>query len=215
MTDGSVRASRALAWSGIVAPVLFAAGAIMVSSAPGGGSGTTLKDFADFYSSSGKRSVVLIGAYVLTIGCLAMVCFFTALHRRIAVGGDDLLAEVGHKSALLGLAVIAVSGALLGAPAAVQTYGDGKFVGVSVAHAFAEAGFCALLVPGMLGVTVGVFTLARAGRRTGSIPGWLGIAGMVTAVLLLASLLWLPMMLFPIWVLIVGVATFRKTPASV
>jgi hypothetical protein len=210
--SGTDNAGRATAWSGILGAVLFTAGIFMVSNAPGGGSTNKVKDFTDFYNDSGKRATVLIGAYVLVFACLVLIVFFTALHSRIRVHGESLTAASGYKAGLFGLTAIGISGALLGAPAAVQTFGDNKFVGVLTAHAFAEAGFATMLIPGMLGVALAVFTLSLAGRRTGSIQGWLGIMGMVVAVLLLAALFFLPMVLFPIWLLAAGIASLRGTP---
>lgn len=211
--DGTTeRARRATAWTGILGALLFVAGVIMVSQAPGGGE-PEAKDFPDFYDSSGKRATVLVGAYVLAVGCLVLLAFFNALRRRITDHGGGLTTDWGHKAAIFGLTSIAISAGLLGAPAAVQTFGKGDYVGIHVAHGFAEAGFGIMLIPGMLGVALAVFTLSLNGRGTGALPGWLGVLGMVVGVLLLGSLFFVPLMLFPVWLLVVGIAAFR-TPAT-
>jgi len=211
MSESSRRPSRAMAWSGILGAVLFTVGIIMVSSVPGGGEPEP-KDFPDFYDSSGKRTTVLIGAYVLAIACLVLIAFFHALRTRIALRSNGLVPGWGFAAGAFGLTAVAISAGLLGAPAAVQSFGNGDYVGIHVAHAFAEAGFGIMLIPGMLGVALAVFTLSLAGRRSGAIQGWLGIMGMVVAVLLLASLIFLPMVLFPIWLLVAGIASLRGTP---
>lgn len=213
MSERRTGAALASAWTGIVGAVLFTAGVIMVSQAPGGGE-PKAKDFPDFYDSSGKRATVLVGAYVLAFGCLVLLAFFNALRHRIVERGGGLTTDWGHKAAIFGLTSVAVSAGLLGAPAAVQTFGKGDYVGIHVAHAFAEAGFGIMLIPGMLGIALAVFTLSLGGRRTGALQGWLGITGMVVAVLLLASLFFVPLVLFPLWLLVTGIASLRTRDAT-
>jgi hypothetical protein len=52
-----------------------------------------------------------------------------------------------------------------------------------------------------------VFLTARAARRAGAVPGWVGTSGMVVAVLLLASYIVAPVVLLPLWVLATALGT--------
>lgn len=81
--------------------------------------------------------------------------------------------------------------------------GGVDFVGAPVAHTFAQAGLGVMLVVGMysLALAVGLFSFGL--RRADNIPNWLSIAGLVIAVLLLGSYIWLPGYLLPklVWLL--------------
>ena len=46
------------------------------------------------------------------------------------------------------------------------------------------------------------------------IPGWFSIAGLVIAVLLLASYIWLPGFLLPIWILLIGIVGPRQASVT-
>lgn len=120
---------------------------------------------------------------------LALVWFFGELRSRLL---DHSSSRVAFGSAVIGAAGLAIGAVILFAPSAVQMNGGVAFVGAPVAHTFAQAGLGVMLVVGMysLALAVGLFSFGL--RRTGVIPGWPSIAGLVIAVLLLGSYIWLP-----------------------
>jgi hypothetical protein len=205
----AVRTEKRLTIAGIFAGVIFAVGYLVGAVVPGGGD-TSDKSITDFYDSSGKRAWAFILALVLVAGCFLMVWFFTELRNRLPEHG---LTTVGHTIAMLGAGLVAAGGLIMLAPAGVQMNSDADFVGVPIAHTFAQAGLGVMLVGGMYAFAVAVFLLSLEARRTGALAGWLSITGLVVGVLLLASYIWLPGFLLPLWTIVLGVAAARGTAA--
>jgi hypothetical protein len=200
---------RAVRWVGAIGAVIYAAGFILVSSAPGGGD-VEAADFEDFYVKDDKTAMVVIGLFALTIGALALLWFFHLLRTSIATTD----AGFGWGAAALGLALVVVGAGLLAGPSGVQAFSDSDFVGQPVAHALAQSGYAVMLVPGSLFLGVGVAVLALAGRKAGVLLPWVAIAGVVAAVLQLAAVIWIPSFLIPLWVLIASIAGLRATDRS-
>lgn len=197
---------RAVRWVGAVGAVVYAVGFVLVSSAPGGGD-VDAADFEDFYVTDDNTAMVVIGLFALTIGALALLWFFHLL--RTAIATTD--AGFGWGAAALGLALVVGGAGLLAGPSGVQAFSDLEFVGQPVAHALAQSGFAVMLVPGSLFLAVGVATLSLAGRNAGVLMPWVATAGLVAAVLQLASIMWIPSFAIPLWVLIASIAGLRAT----
>jgi hypothetical protein len=83
------------------------------------------------------------------------------------------------------------------------------FVGIPVAHALAQAGLGAMLGVGMYSLALSVALFSLALRRASLVPAWLGIAGVVIAVLMLGSYVWAPGYLLPIWIILLGIFGLR------
>jgi hypothetical protein len=201
---------RIARWVGVVGTVVYVVGFFLVSSVPGGGD-VNASDFEDFYVTDDNTSLPVIGMFVLTIGALALLWFFHDL--RTAIGTSD--AGFGWAAAALGLAVVVAGACLLAGPSAVQAFSDEEFVGQPVAHAFASAGFAAMLIPGSFLLGLGVGVLSFTGRRVGVLPPWVAVAGYVAAILQLAAFIWIPSFAIPLWVLLASVAGVRAPRQSI
>lgn len=167
--------------------------------------------FTDFYGGEPSFFTTFLLVLTLFAGSWALVWFFTELRARLP---DQVLSRTAYAISLVGAGALAVGGAMLFAPAGVQMNGDGAFIGVPVAHAFAQAGLGVMLGVGMysLALAVGLFSVAL--RRAGLVPGWLSLGGIVIAVLLLGSYIWLPGYLLPVWILAVGLIGLRRSPTA-
>src|SRR5664279_5389804 len=83
-----------------------------------------------------------------------------------------------------------------------KVFGDVPIATGDLARQLDNIGQAILLVPGAL--TAGAFTavVSYSARREAILPGWLTVTGYVVAVLQLAAGLFLPFVLFILWVLV-------------
>jgi hypothetical protein len=189
--------------AGIAAGIVFAVGFVMVLMVPGLGGTATTKNFTDFYNSSGKRGVASLLGFVLAAGCWLMVWLFTELRSRMSA---SVRSDLASRLSMIGAAAVMIGAAVELGPTMVQNNSDNsEFVGIPVAHAFAQAGAGAVIL--------GLFTFAAAvllcglefRRATTAFPGWLGTLSIVFAILLIGSLFAAPGFLLPIWAIVVGI----------
>ncbi len=186
--------------SAVLAALLFSVGYIVVLMVPGGGD-VTDRDFTDFYDSDDRIFVSFLLYVVLLAAAWSIVWFFTEVKARLR---DDLLSQAALAIALLGCGGLTIGGALLSAPGGVQMNSDAGFVGIPIAHTFAQAGLGVMLVVGMYSLALATALVSVAARRDALVPSWLSIAGIVIAVLMIGSFIWLPGYVFPLWILTFG-----------
>jgi hypothetical protein len=196
-------------WVGIAAAIVYIAGHFLLIPVPGGGD-TTAEDLQKFYVTDDDTAMAIIGVVVLTIGCLLMLWFFHEVREHI----ETPVARAGFVSTAVGLALTSAGAAIVAGPSGVQVNSDQPFVGNEVAHALAQAGYGVMLVGGAMFLGLGVGMLAVDGRRLGVLVPWVGVAGIVAAVLQLAGYIWLPIFAIPLWVLIVAITRLRSVAGA-
>jgi hypothetical protein len=107
-----------------------------------------------------------------------------------------------------------IGAAIEAGPSMVQNNSDNaKFVGVPIAHTFAQAG-AAVVIMGLFTFAAAVFLYGLDLRRSVLLPAWLGTVSLVIAILLVGSFFVLPGLLLPIWAVIVGVVGRDRTKVT-
>lgn len=192
--------------SALLAAALFSIGFLVVLVIPGGGE-VSAKDFTDYYDSVGRKRVALVLAFVLIAAAWALVWFFAEVRARLA---DDALGRVASGVSLLGSGALAVGAAIMLAPTGAMLASDADFVGVPIAHTLAQAGLGVMLSVGMWSLALATALLNVAAHRQGVVPRWLSIGGVFVSVLMLASYIWVPGYIFPIWLVVFGLVGLRE-----
>lgn len=201
-------ASR-LTVAGVVAGIVFAVGFVAVILIPGLGGTSSTKDFDDFYNSSGRRGAATLLGFVLVVGCWLMVWFFTELRSRLR---SSVRSDFAVRLSVIGAAAVIVGGAVELGPAMVQNNQDNAdFVGIPIAHTFAQAGAGAVIV-GMFTFAAAVLLCGLEFRGVVGLPSWLRIFSIVIGVLLVGSFFAAPGFLLPIWAIVVGIAGRGASP---
>ena len=203
---------KRMTWSALAAGIVFAAGYIMTIAIPGGGE-VTESDFTDFYDSSSRRAVGMVGVGLLIAAAVLVLWFLIELRGALGVRAGSVGAQLGHTLACLGIALVAAGACITAGPASVQWASDADFVGVPIAHAISQSGLWVELFAGMYLLAIATILLAIAARASGAMANWVAVAGIVAGVIMLGSFIWLPGVVFPLWLLIVGVTGLRKSPA--
>jgi hypothetical protein len=203
--EASMDSGMRVRLSAAVATVLFLAGYLLTATIPGGGT-IDPQEFVDFYGDDGQRMMAFYSAMLMVAASLAVIWCFTELRAY----GASMLVAFAHAAAIAGAAGLAAGAAILGAPAGVQSFGEAEFVGVPIAHTMSQAGYGVMLFGGMGSLGVATVTMSLGLARSAAIPSWLGWVGVALGVIVaLGSLIWLPGLLFAVWLLLVAVIGVR------
>jgi hypothetical protein len=190
----------------LLAAVLFSVGYLVVLIIPGGGD-VTIKDFTDYYDSDGRMRASFVLMVVLLFAAWAIVWFFAEAKARL---DDGLLTRMATSASLVGSGALVVGAAILGGPTGVQMSSDEDFVGMPIAHTFAQAGLGVMLFVGMGSLALATALVSIAAHRHAAVPRWLSVGGVIVAVLMVGSYIWLPGYIFPVWVLAFGLVGLRE-----
>ncbi|HSS08377.1 MAG TPA: hypothetical protein VLL25_00735 [Acidimicrobiales bacterium] len=207
---GNERSGRVGASMGIAFVVLFVAGFVIFPVPSSNKAKDTLK-WQQWWNDSGHRAGAIIGAYLIVLGVLAFVWFAWNLRLRLQdrdrlQDRSGLMFTFGSLFAGIALVSVMVRASIPGA----KQFGSTPVPAGDLARQFDQIGFGLLLVAGALCAGLFVALASFLARRTGTLPGWLTIAGYVIAVLQLAASFFFPFVLFPLWVLVAAIVFLRS-----
>ena len=202
--------ARVTAISGIVFVVLFAAGVVAIGEAFGS-FGDSDATFVEYYRDDHPLDV--LGAYLITLAGVAFLRFV------VGVCGDATADRETRTAAIMAVLSGAVFVALLAAAVAAaatipasrlygEIFSDEGQIATDVST-LPQLGFVFLYLPGAIFASASVASMALVMRRESVLPAWVARFGFVTAVLLLASFFFMPLVALPLWVLAASVAMLR------
>jgi hypothetical protein len=214
---GSTRSGlRAGGIAAIVFAVLFVVGFLLVSDTPDGDE-SNLK-WLRYFADSDNRRMIVIGAIVLALAAVAFLVFLGVLRERLrgAATGAEWVGTTAFASGLLFVAMLAVAALGTGSVSASVEFGDAPVVrDADVLRTFESLGIGALVLFGAAAAGLLIITTSIAGGRAALLPRWLVIAGYVAGVIvLLGGLFFIPLVLFVLWMLVVGVVMLRGSGAT-
>jgi len=209
---------RSGAWAGIVFAVLYVAGVLMASGQPHTNDkikhSTTAAAAAwqKYYSDSGHRTAILIGAFVLAAAVIALLVFASFLADRLASdGASSTAARLVFGAAVL-FAAVTLGGAIALAwiPGA-KAFGDSPLPVGSITYLGSQLGFAMLLLGGGAAAALMLVSAGWAATRSGTLPTWLGWTGVVIGVLIFfLGVFFIPMALLVLWVLVASIVLLRR-----
>jgi hypothetical protein len=200
--------------AGVGFAILFAVGALMISSASPNTSKGNAASVAHAWviriNSSGHRVSIVIGGILLVLAAIALIWFAAAVRSRFAIssanpaGGFATLAAVGVAAGSVG--PLAIAGG--------HTFGNEPLpTDGTVIWMFNDLLFpCALLI---FGLASAAFIAALLLSARSSLPTWLVVFGWVAVVAGIVGVLFVPLALMLVWYLCLGIYGFtRSTPAE-
>jgi len=208
--------SRKTAWAGIVFAVLYFAGVtMMLGPTPGDEHNDQpvkyAADWSRVFADSGKRTQMLLGAYVLALACIAIVVFGSSLRDRLAGAGAATTGRLAFAGSIMFATITLVGATAIAWIPGAKAFGSAPVAKGELAYLAPQLGFALLLLGG--GATAG-FMLVAAGvgsARSRAFPAWLGWAGVVIGVLVfLFGVFFMPMVLLLVWVLIAAIVSLRR-----
>jgi hypothetical protein len=214
---GSTRTGlRAGGIAAIVFAVLFVVGILFVSDTPDGDE-SNLK-WIRYYADSDNRRMIIIGAIVLALAAVAFLIFLGVLRERLrnAAPGAEWVGTTAFASGLLFVAMLAVATLGTASVSASVEFGDSPVVrDADVLRTFESLGVGALVLFGAGAAGLLIITSSLAGGRAALLPRWLVVAGYIAGVIvLLGGLLFIPLVLFVLWMLVVGIVMLRGSGAA-
>jgi hypothetical protein len=213
-------AGRGLRLGGIAAiafAVLFVVGFLLVSDTPEGDESNA--QWLRYYADSDNRRMIVIGAFVLTLAAVAFLVFLGVLRERLRNTGSGLewVGTTAFASGLLFVAMLAVATLGTGSAAASVEFGDSPLVrDADVLRTFESLGFGALVLFGAASAGLLIVTSSVAASRGALLPRWLVVTGYVVGVIvILGGLLFIPLALFVLWMIAVGIVLLRSPGTAV
>jgi hypothetical protein len=200
--------------SGIAFVVLLVVGFSLLNLPSGDDSAAKI---AKFYNDDGNRAQLIIGGYLMILAGVFFFWFLASLRSRLlaAEGAPGRLTAIAFGSGLVFNAMVMLAGAVFISVAGNIAFGDEKFVSVEAARLQPELGYPIFLIAGAFAAIAMVDAASVLIVRTRALPAWIGWFGFVTALVLLASFLFFPILLLLLWVLFVSIALLRLEPAAV
>lgn len=200
---------------GAVAGILFAVLFVVAifpfigESLPGGG--VTDAEVAAYFNEASHFTRVAVGAYALALGSLCFLWFLGALWARLrrAEGAPGGVSAAAFGAGVIVVAMLlAAAAAALSAPSSIEL-GEETQVGADIARLGWLAAWL-LILSTMVAAAGLMLATSMVGWRTGAVPRWLVILGVVCALILL-GLGWafITMLVLPIWVLATAYVLFR------
>ncbi len=202
--------------SGVVFAILFVLGMAMMSLPVGGGSSTD-EEIRDFYADSGDRTRVVISMYLLVLSAIAFMVFLAGLYSSVRWprdSGEDR--ELPLATLITGIAFAAMllaGAAALGAIAGgIQLGDEPETLGdTGIARFLGHTGYALILVCGALTAAAMIALVSmRILQNEALAPRWVAWVGFALAVVLLAGIIWLPMVALPLWVLIASFTVLAR-----
>ena len=202
--------------SGILFAVLFTMSLFLWNLPVGGGSSTD-EVIRAYYADEGNRTRLVVATYVLAVAGLAFSLFLAALYStlRVVESAPRFLSLVVLISGAVFVAMLMSAGAAIGALASGMSLGGepATLGDTGVARFLGHMGYLFVLLYGAFAAIALMVATSLVTLRTAVFPRWLAWAGFVAAVLLLAGIIFLPMLAFPLWVLGASVRLMQRRQA--
>jgi hypothetical protein len=215
-TEGAGRGLLAGGIAAIVFAVLFAVGFLLTTDTPEGDESNA--EWVRHFADSDNRRTIVIGVILLALAAVAFLVFLGVLRERLrtAAPGAEWLSTVAFASGVVFVAMVAVfSVGVAAVPAGVE-FGDNPAPrNADVIRTADSIGFGALLLFGAASAGLLIITTSIVSGRAVLLPRWLVVTGYVVGVIvLLGGLLFLPLALFVLWMLAVGIVMLRRSGAA-
>jgi hypothetical protein len=165
------------------------------------------QEIADYFADSDKHTLNIVGAYFWALAGVAFLLFLSYLRSvlRQAEGGAGTLANLCFASGLAFTILLMTGGAAIAAVAGAIEFRDAPITTVDLIRTLPQMGYAIILLGGGFAAIGVVLTTSIIILQTGVLPQWLGWLGIVAAIVLIFSIIFLPMIALVVWVLAVSI----------
>jgi hypothetical protein len=204
--------ARLAPWTAIGFVVVFAAG--IVASSPPDDSASDARWTAN-YATHGKQVGHLATGIALILSALLLLAFLTHLWTRIATARQPrIVSPLPLVAAGLAAACIAVGGALMGVAAGDTLFSSSPVPAADILRLGNDLGFVLVGIPGMLATALSIAVLGVQGYAAGIFGARMRAFSLIVAVVLLASLEFLPIAALLVWLVVAAIVLLRAPVAA-
>jgi hypothetical protein len=207
------RSPEAAAGAGLIhAALLTAALLLLRASQPSLDAGDA--EIIEFLSDRGSHRQLMIALNLVPLSMIAFLWFIAVIRHRIGEREDKLFASVFLGSGIL-LAALVMAGFAASTAVALMYDTTGRTVDPDTYRLLRSTGSGFLRVQAPRLGAVFVIATSTLGRRTGTLPPWLTIVGLVTGITMIVNVtLAAPIpYLFPAWVAVVSITMLVESHA--
>jgi hypothetical protein len=198
--------------TGIAFVIFFVAG--VLSSSPPNDDVSNAKWIADYTGRSNQAGHVLTGVFLVLAG-LSLLSFIAVLWTRIArASRPGAVNPLPLLAAGVSAACIALGGILMAAVSGSILLNSGPVPAADLLRFANDTGFAMAGIAGMLAAALSVGLISLQARGAGIFGRKLTALGLATALVLLASFAFIPILALLIWLLAASVTLMRAPNAS-
>ena len=210
----AAEAPRAAGIAGLVFAFLFALSLILLRRHPG--THSSADEIERWYLGREGKRVTLVGLYLVPFAGIAFLWLTAAIRHNTAALRDRFFDTARVGSAFLFIAMLFASGAAGGALFAAVEFRHAPIPSpdaVGVARALAYTFF---FVYALRAAAVFMIVTSTVGLRSGVVPRWLAVVGIVIAIVMLVSVSFVSLLalLFPAWVVALSILILRRPRRS-
>lgn len=195
---------------GIIFVILLVIGVILIGDHPD--PDAPEQEIVDYLGDGDNHTRNIIGAYLWAVAGIAFLWFLTHLRGvlRAAEGAPGTLSNLGFASGLAFTVLLMAGGATIAAVAGAIAFRDAPIMNVDLVRILPQMGYAMMLLGGGFAALVLVLTASIITLQTRALPAWLGWLGIIAAVVLLFSVIFLPMIALLIWVLAASIVLLMR-----
>lgn len=197
--------------AGVIFSVLFVIGVIMLGNSPD--TDAPSSEWMDYLNDDGRLVSNIIGLYLVVVAGLAFLWFATHLRGllRAAEGEPATITTFAFASAVALVAMLYAGGIALATVPAALKLGDASLPeSADIARFLPQMGYGFIVVAGAFAAIGFILASSITIWRTGVLPQWVAWLGFLASLLLLAGVIFFPMIALPVWVLAVSIVLFTR-----
>jgi hypothetical protein len=164
-----------------------------------------------YFASHSHRVKGIAGFFVFIVGILFLLVFLTALRERLLEreGGTGRLGALTFGAGVTAVTLWVVSMLLANATMFAASEGSGFRVDPNTFRLLGDTAYYGWIAALAVGAVV-VWATSAVALRTGALPRWYGIAGIVAGVSMLFGLFFFPFFVWWIWVGVTSILLVRR-----
>ena len=163
----------------------------------GGGAGSQQREISAYYADAGSRIHQIEGFAVLLAGCVILLVYVAVLQRLVAEG--SLMRQVAAMSGTGAVVFLMLANALWASTAFTVEIQHGYAVDAA-SHLLLEDAAFVCLITSMVAAIPWVLVTSISGVRSGAMPRWFAVLGIIAAVGQIFAYWYVPLVGFFLWV---------------